>query len=184
MIPANQMPETQSPLPDAEMSRILKARAAEYARLPTTRGSSSPTLEVIRFTLGREQYAMELHHIQEVIPLPELTPLPGTPKFILGIINVRGQIISVIDLKTFFDLPQQGLNNRNRVIILHSPEMEFGILADEVKGVSRLGEDELQATLPTLTGVRQEYLKGVSNESVTVLDAMKLLTDPKMLINH
>jgi purine-binding chemotaxis protein CheW len=184
MMPVNQAPEEQVMMPDAELNARLKARAAEYARLPVNRGSSSPTIEVITFMLGSEQYAMELHHIQEVIPLPELTTLPGTPKFVLGIINVRGQIISVIDLKTFFDLPQQGLTNRNRVIILHGQEMEFGILADEIHGISRMAADEIQTTLPTLTGVRQEYLQGVSKESVAILDAKKLLTDPKMIINH
>lgn len=173
----------QAPLPAAELQRRLKARAVDYARLPAARSKGGPSIEVIFFMLGRERYALELHHIQEVIPLPELTSLPGVPAFVLGIINVRGQIVSVIDLKTFFDLPQQGLSHRNRVIILHAPDMEFGILADEVCGVSRLDEDDLQATLPTLTGVRQEYLKGVSNDSVAVLDAMKLLTDPKMVIN-
>jgi purine-binding chemotaxis protein CheW len=110
--------------------------------------------------------------------------VPCTPPFVLGLINVRGQIMSVIDLKKFFDLPEKGLTDLNKVIIVSDDKMEFGILADNVLGVRSLPLAELQPALPTLTGVREEYLKGVTRERTVILDGKKLLGDRKIVIHE
>ncbi len=89
----------------------------------------------MKFLLTHENYGIESVYVREVHPLKELTPLPCTPSFVLGIINVRGQILSVIDLKKFFDLPAQEPTSLNKVIIFHNNRIEFGILADAVIGV-------------------------------------------------
>jgi purine-binding chemotaxis protein CheW len=138
---------------------------------------------VLEFRLASETYAIETVYVRATSPLRELTPLPGTPAFLLGLINLRGQILSVIDLKRFFDLPEKGLTDLNRVIIVHGEEMEFGLLADEILGVRSLRRDEIQPPLPTLTGIREEYLLGVSRERTVVLNGRKLLTDPALVVN-
>lgn len=167
--------------PDAARE-ILKARARELA-MPVGREGAGATLEVLEFLLSFESYAIELSWVVEAYPLRDLTPLPGTPPFVLGIINVRGRILSLIDLRVFFDLPQKGLTNLNRVIILRSGEMEFGILADEIIGTRSIPLAELQPPLPTLTGIREEYLKGVTRERTALLDGEKLLGDRKIVVN-
>ena len=134
--------------------------------------------------LAYERYGVELKYVREVYPLTELTPIPGIPSFVLGIINVRGEILSVIDIKKFFDLPEKGLTDLNKVIILHSPEMEFGVLADSIIGVHSILLNELQTSLPTLTGIREEYLKGVTKERKVILDAERLLTDKGIIVNE
>ena len=136
----------------------------------------------MEFKLAHERYALELMHICEVYPLKELTPLPGTPDFVLGIINVRGRILSIIDIKRFFDLPGKGLTDLNQVIILQSEEMEFGILADEIVGTRSIPASSIQTSLPTLTGIRAEYLKGVTGDRVVILDGEKILSDEKMVV--
>ena len=114
----------------------------------------------------------------------ELTPLPGTPLFVAGIINVRGQIVSVVDLKKFFDLPAKGLTDLNTVIILSDGHMQFGLLADAVAGVRRIPLLEMQPPLPTLTGIRQEYLQGVTGQRLVILDAAKILADPRVIVRE
>ena len=138
----------------------------------------------MEFLLAYEKYGIESSYVREVYSLKELTPLPCTPLFVLGIINVRGQILSVIDIKKFFDLPEKGLADLNKVIILHSDSMEFGILADVMLGVRNVLLSELQPSLPTLTGIRQEYLKGITAERVVILDAEKLLSDKQIIIHE
>lgn len=170
--------------PDAlETARILAARAQALAR-PRRAETSDESIEVIEFLLSGERYGMEFAYVREVFPLVELTRLPCIPPFVLGIVNVRGEIISVVDLRKFFDLPENGLSDLNKVIILHSPVMTFGILADRVVGVRTLPRNELQLSLPTLTGLREEYLLGVTGEPMAVLDAARLLTDPRMVIDE
>ncbi len=97
---------------------------------------------------------------------------------------MRGQIVSIVDLKRFFDLPARGLTDLNKVIIISDGRMEFGLLADAVSGVRQIPVQEIQPPLPTLTGGRADYLKGVTSDRLVVLDLAKLLADPKVKISQ
>jgi purine-binding chemotaxis protein CheW len=167
-----------------EQKSVLHERARALARAPEKPRAEGSSVEVMEFVLAYETYGIESSYIHEVWPLKELTPLPGTPPFVLGIINIRGRILSVIDLKKFFDLPEKGLTELNKVVVLRSPQMEFGVLADAILGVRRIPVGELQPSLPTLTGVREEYLKGVTADRVVILDAAKLLSDRRMIVQE
>jgi purine-binding chemotaxis protein CheW len=95
---------------------------------------------------------------------------------------VRGQILSVIDLKKFFDLPEKGLTDLNQVIVVQGDTMAFGILADAILGVRSIPLESIQPSLPTLTGIRAAHLKGVTSERLVILDATKLLADPTLIV--
>ena len=118
------------------------------------------------------------------ITLKEFTPLPCTPPFILGIISVRGQILAVIDLKRFFNLPDKGLSDLNKVIILRRGGLEVGLLADAVSGVQAIPRSEVQAPLPTLEGISPDYLKGITRDALIILEAEKILADPKLIVHE
>ena len=141
-------------------------------------------LELLEFRLGSERYALETRHVQDVHPLRELTPLPCTPPFVLGIVNVRGRILPVLDLKKFFDLPERGLTDLHRVILVRGNGLELGLLADVIVGVRSVAADGLQPSLPTLSGIRADYLKGVSVERLVVLDLDRILSDPKIIVHE
>lgn len=168
---------------EEESRKILKQRAQALAREPQAE-TAAAMVPVLEFILAKEHYAVELRHIREVYPLKDLTPLPCTPPFALGITNLRGQILSVIDLRVFFELPIEGLGDLNKAIVLRSPEMEFGILADDIVGVREVSPAELQPALPTMTGIRREYLEGVVDGRIVVLDAAKLLSDRRLVVHE
>jgi purine-binding chemotaxis protein CheW len=169
--------------PTAEdTQRILHERGKALAREPARAESADEWIEVVEFILAHERYAIESERVREVYPLVEITPLPCTPAFVVGIINVRGEILSVIDIKKFFDLPEKGLTDLNKVIVLEHKDMVFGILADVITGVNRIPRAHIQPSLPTLTGIREDYLLGVTAERIVVLDAEKLLNDEKLIV--
>lgn len=163
---------------------VLKARAKALAKEPTGTTAADAGLEIIEFVLAYEHYGLETVHVREVHPLKDITPLPCTPAFVCGIINLRGQILTVIDLKKFFDLPEQGIADLHQVIIVRAADMEVGILADVVVGVRSVAEEATQQSLPTLTGLRREYLKGVTNERLVILDAEKILSDQRLVVHE
>jgi purine-binding chemotaxis protein CheW len=167
-----------------ETRRILQVRAQALARASETAEAGGEYIEVLEFSLAQEGYAVETLHVRDVYPLEQLTPLPCTPAFVLGIVNLRGEILSVIDIKKFFDLPEKGLTNLNKVIVLESATMRFGILADAIAGTRRIPVASIQRSLPTLTGIREQYLKGVTPDRTTILDAEALLTDPTIVIQE
>lgn len=169
---------------DEERDKILKERAKIFSRELEVKGEKDEYVEVLEFLLAHEMYGVELKYVREVYPLKELTPIPAIPAFVLGVVNVRGEILSVIDIKKFFDLPEKGLTDLNKVIILHSDDMEFGILADSIIGVRNILLSELKTSLPTLTGIREEYLKGVTKEREIILDGGKLLSDKGIIVNE
>jgi len=171
--------------PDAgETKRVLKTRAQALAREPEQAQAADAWVEVLEFFLAHEKYAVESQHVREVCPLENLTPLPCTPAFVLGIVNVRGEILSVIDLKKFFDLPEKGLTDLNKIVVLQSENMLFGILADAIAGVRRIPVAEIQPSLPTLAGIRERYLRGITPDRTVLLDAEKLLADEKIIVQE
>jgi purine-binding chemotaxis protein CheW len=167
---------------DAE--RILQARARVLARRPRGASAEGTTLEVLEFGLASERYAVESRLVQEVHPLRDLTPLPCTPPFVLGIVNVRGRILPVLDLKKFFDLPERGLTDLHRIILVRGNDLELGLLADVIVGVRSVEADSLQPSLPTLTGIRADFLKGVNDERLVVLDLDRILLEPKIIVHE
>ena len=164
--------------------RILHDRAHELAREPKAAMEAGSTLDVVVFDLDGERYGIELLGVREVCALKELTPVPCTPAFVLGIINLRGEIHTVIDLKKFFDLPESGLTELNKILILNSGDMRLGILADAIQGVRTVRLADMEPSLPTLTGIRADYLRGVTNERLIVLDAAKILSDEHLLVHE
>ncbi len=167
----------------ADNQRILDARAKILAVEPQEIQIDEHKIEVVEFLLAHERYALQTEFIREIYPLNDLTPLPGTPSFVLGVINVRGRIVSIVDLKKFFELPEKGLTDLNKIIIIQSDIMEFGILADEIVEVRTILVSELQTSFITLTEIRSEYLKGVTQDRLVVLDAEKILSDKKIVVN-
>jgi purine-binding chemotaxis protein CheW len=167
---------------DEEKRKVLRTRALALAGEPPRSPDAEERLEVLAFRLASEQYALESRHVREVQPLREFTPLPGTPSFVLGVVNIRGQIVSVIDPKKFFELPERGLTDLNKVIVVNVGDMELGILADGIVGVKTVPLRELQEPLPTLTGIRAEYLRGIAKDGLILLDVERILSDKTILV--
>lgn len=171
--------------PGAEkVDRILRERARRLAAPMQIDAETIERIEVVEFLLGQERYAVESRFVREVCPLDSLAPLPCAPAYVVSIANIRGEIISVIDIRKFFDLPERGLTDLNKVIVLHHGKMVFGILADAVTSVRQLAVRELQASLPTLTGIREAYLKGIDSNRVVILDAERLLMDQGLVVQQ
>ena len=169
---------------DEEIKKIFAARTKDLAKKKEKEKQSSEYLEVAEFILADERYGIESFRIVEVYPLKDLTPLPSTPPFIMGIINVRGQIKTVIDIKKFFDLPDKGLSDLSKVVIVRVGEIEVGFLADVSKGISSIPLNRIQSSLPTLTEIGAEYLKGVTSDQLIILDVEKILSDEKLIVNE
>jgi len=163
--------------------KLLRDRAQRLAREPAAE-EGGERMELVEFLLGTEHYGIETPFIREVHPLRGLTPLPCVPPFVLGIMNLRGEILSVIDLRNLFEIGQPSITELSKVIVLWSAAMEFGVLADAVLGVRTVRASGLQSSLTTLTGIRADYLKGVTGEHLVLLDAGKLLADRRLVVHE
>ncbi|HEV8430055.1 MAG TPA: chemotaxis protein CheW [Pyrinomonadaceae bacterium] len=164
--------------------QILRERARALARREKSAAIQGATIEVLEFRLAQERYAIECRWIQEVHSLKDVTAVPCTPPFLVGIVNVRGRILAVLDLKKFLDLPSPGITDLHCIILVRRNDCEVGILADVIVGVRSISVDDLQLSLPTLTGVRSECIRGVTAESVVVLDLERIFSDPRIIVHE
>jgi purine-binding chemotaxis protein CheW len=169
---------------DAAARAILKSRADELARPLEERTTGTRVLDVLEFSLARERYAFPATCVREVFRLTEITSLPGLPAYILGVINVRGRILSVMDIRRFLDFADRGLSNLTTAIVLQHGGMELAVLADEVVGAYSIDMSDEQPTLPTLSKKQEEYLRGITADRIAVLDAEKLLSAPEIIVDH
>lgn len=160
----------------AERARILAERTRRLAEVEHQGPEPGESLEVLFFQLSGEDYGIESKYVQEVSPLEQLTLLPGVPPFVLGIVSLRGRIVSVVDLRKLFDLPVRGLTEQDRVITVTDGVMELGLLANEIFGSRHVAISGLQESLPTLTDIRRDFLKGITAQREVVLDGARLLS--------
>jgi len=167
-----------------EIERILRRRAQALARPVVETTAATETFELLVFSLAGERYGVETASVLEVIPLRELTPVPCTPPFVLGVVNHRGRILPVLDLRRLFDLTGQGMTDGGRVVAVEAGGMTFGIFADAVAGTVRVGADEVAPPPTTLTGDRRTFIQGVTREMAAVLDLNALARDPRILVNE
>ena len=161
---------------------IMDARA--LARVQQSEPDAGEVLEVATFALADERYAIEARFVSEVTRLTDCTRIPGTPDFLLGVTNLRGEILSVIDLRKFFDLPTRELSDQSRVVVLGVARAEFGVLADAAHEVTSLRRDKLLEVPGSVTGLGREYLRGVTSDTLIVLDGAALLQDAKLFIDQ
>lgn len=164
-----------------EQCDILRRRAALLAK-PPEQISTEKSIQVVEFLLATEIYAFELQYVKKVLPLKEVVILPGAPSFVYGITNYLGQIISVLDLRKFFELPIRSDESQYKIVVLQSQHMQVAVLAEEIIGVKDCIVPQLQTDIPTLTGVRSRYLKGVSPQQTIVLDVVSLLGDESLIV--
>jgi purine-binding chemotaxis protein CheW len=167
-----------------EKKRILKERARRLARRPETEAIEEESVKVIEFTLAQERYAVQVEFVREVYTLRDLTPVPCAPSFVLGIINVRGQVISVLDLKEFFDLPRKQISDQSRVLILHGKDMEFGIVAESVLGERKIPVSRIQSDIPGIHSIRGDFIWGVTADRLVVIDVENMFTDKSIIVHQ
>lgn len=161
---------------------VLRARARLLSRPIGTHATAADHLEFLEFAVAGERYGIETAHIREVATVTALTRIPGTPAFIAGIVTLRGQILSVLDIGRLFDLPDHGEAAPQKLVVLDGADMPVGILSAAILGMRAVPRSEIETSLPTLSAGRAPYLRGVDPTGVAILDASALLAAQDIIV--
>lgn len=164
-------------------TRVLRERARQLAHVPPA-ADNGARMDVIQIVVAGERYGIEAPLVREVCPVPRLTPVPCTPAFVLGIMSLRGEVLSVIDLRRFLELPGDAPSRSGKVVVVGNDIVEIGLLADAIDGVRTLPVAGLQGKLPTLSGARERYLRGVTTDRTAVLDMEAILADDRLIVDE
>ena len=162
---------------------ILKQRTLTFAKPQLSDQSHVDAIRTVVLSFEQEKYGIEVDYVREIFPLGQLTDIPCTPDFISGIINVRGNIISIIDLRKFFGIPCKGITDLKKVVIISHHNFEMGILAAEVSDVMSIQKDQLFPGHTFFTNIDSDYIKGITKEMLVLLDIKNLINDKKLIID-
>ncbi len=181
---ARQAVEAGGQTPPAEVQRILRERAEALARPPEEKALPSAPLECLVFSLGGDRCGIETAHVVDVLRFTDLTRVPGTPPFVLGVMNHRGRILPVLDIQRLLGTAETTATAGSRVLTVEAGGMAFGILANAVAGSIRVGAEELAPPPAGLAGVGASVVRGVTAEMIAILDVDALVRDPRMVVNE
>jgi len=150
---------------------------AEDDELPES-VSHKKLLRVLVFSLGKENYCIDVRQAKEVMKMPETTRVPNVPSFVLGVANLRGEILSILDMHYFFGLEPLGKSHEVRIIVTDLTGEAIGLRVDRVKDTIEIDVDEVQVPLFTLKGNLASYTKGQvahGDEILIFLDLQSVL---------
>ena len=165
-----------------DMRDVLRERARLLARPVGAAAADGDQVEFLEFAVADERYGIETAHVREVAAVSAPTRVPGVPAFIAGVVTVRGQILSVLDIGRLFGLPDPGGAAPGRLVVLEGPDMPMGILAAAIIGVRAVPPSEIETALPTLSRGRAPYLRGIDRTGVAILDASALLAAQDLIV--
>jgi purine-binding chemotaxis protein CheW len=134
---------------------------------------SAHLIKHVSFTLGEETYAINAARVNEVLRYTEITPVPGAPSFILGIINLRGNVVTVINGRGVFGLSNQAVSEQSRIIVVDIEDFALGIVVDRVSAIVDLNAQEIETPPATGDETSARFIQGVYNQE----DELMILVD-------
>jgi len=137
----------------------------------------------LTFSIGKEDYGIEISHVTEIIGIQAITEVPELPEYIKGIINLRGKIIPVMDVRLRFRKSAKEYNDRTCIIVVDIQEVSVGLIVDTVNEVMNIEDENIVPPPDMKTGFRNRYVKGigkVGSDVKLLLDCEKLLSDQEI----
>ena len=145
---------------------------------------NDPILQWVTFRLEDETYGINVMQVQEVLRVTEIAPVPGAPSYVMGIINLRGNVVTVLDTRKRFGLPTAEMDDSTRIVIIESDQNVVGILVDSVAEVVELRRSEIEVSPSVGNDENSKFIEGVAtvnDELLILVEINKLLSDEEWM---
>ena len=140
-------------------------------------------LQLVTFSIGEEEFGVNILKVQEIIRTMEITKVPRAPDFVEGVINLRGKVIPIIDLRRRFGLAPRGHDKNTRIIVIEINNIIVGFVVDAVSEVLRIPASTVEPPPPVVAGVESDYVSGVGklqDRLLIMLDLVRRLSSEDM----
>ena len=145
----------------------------------TLKKQDAELLQLVTFSIGEEEFGVDILSVQEIIRMMDITKVPRAPEFVEGVINLRGKVIPIIDLRRRFGLTTRDHDKHTRIIVIEINNMIVGLVVDSVSEVLRIPASTVEPPPPVVSGLESEYISGVGkleDRLLILLDLNKLLS--------
>ncbi|KPJ58643.1 MAG: hypothetical protein AMJ42_02895 [Deltaproteobacteria bacterium DG_8] len=167
-----------------EKAAIFKRRA-EYLSKRISYKEPEEKVKIVTFCLGSEKYCIRTHYALEIINATDINKLPCAPRHFVGVINLRGNILTIVDLKEVLDIERNSENSSEIIVVIEVDGETAGILVDKVEDILDIGAKQIAPPLTTLRGKQEEFTEGeilIEGQPFTLLDLEKMMRDKTMKI--
>ncbi|MDW7973429.1 MAG: chemotaxis protein CheW [Thermodesulfovibrio sp.] len=140
----------------------------------------SQILQLVTFTLGEEEYAVDILKVQEINRMKEITPIPNAPYYVEGVINLRGKVIPVVSLRKMFGLPEEEDRTKQKIMIMDIQGITTGVIVDTVSEVLRISASIVEPPPPVVCSVDTEFISGIAklaDRLIVLLDMDRLISE-------
>ena len=134
----------------------------------------------LTFTVGREDYGIEIHHVTEIVGIQKITDVPDMPGYIKGVINLRGKVIPVMDVRLRFRMPEREYDDRTCIVVVNITGAAVGLVVDTVKEVANIPDSQIELPPEVAEASSQSYVSGLGK----IGEDIKILLDVAQLVRH
>lgn len=131
-------------------------------------------LQFVVFKLGNEEYGVNIMQVKEIVSYKEPVKVPNTPKFIEGIINLRSQIIPIVNLKKRFNIPGEAVCEETRIIVMNIDSKQVGFIVDDASEVRTISEEDIENAPDIIAGIERKYITGIGKIGERILILLDL----------
>ncbi len=136
--------------------------------------------QIVAFTLGTEIYGVDIASVREIIPIQKIVSVPRAPDFVEGIINLRGRVIPVLDLRKHFGFEKKMGDPNQRIVLVEAGSESIGVIVDSVSSVLRIPDDSVEPPASVIVGPEIEYIYGIAKvdgDLIVLLDLTRIISD-------
>jgi len=179
--------EVSGEISEEELHDLWYRRALELSRSQGTKAEESGSLKMITFRLGSDRYGVSLAMVREIQRAGRITPVPTAPDFVSGVVNLRGNILSVIDIRVFFNLPSVVMGEKTRILVVEDEDLIVGILVEKVDEIVDVSMEGVKPPLSLDKGITEDYIQGIAThrgEMLIIIDLEKILKNPRLVVEE
>jgi purine-binding chemotaxis protein CheW len=139
--------------------------------------------QIVAFSLGSETYGVDIASVREIIPVPNIVSVPRAPDYVEGIINLRGRVIPVLDLRKHFGFERKKGDPNQRIVLVEAGQESVGVIVDAVSSVLRISDEQVEPAATVIVGAEIEYIQGIAKvdeDLVVLIDLTKIISDAEM----
>jgi purine-binding chemotaxis protein CheW len=170
-----------------ELAAVWRQRAVELSRAADRDREQSDVLKIVVFRLGEERYAVPITAVREIQKVGRVTPVSTAPAFVAGVINLRGVIMSVLDLRSFLGQEPVRAGERARILVTEGAGMVLGFLVEEVEEIVDVPAREVKPPLSPAKGITEDYVAGIvphRGGMAVLIDLEKVLRNPRIIVDE